>query len=304
MKHSLIALLIVVLGGCAALPSQPAAPGDARLANLAGDYDNHAQVWQAREAKTVLPPVHVHHRIVAVGKSAEVWDWQLRMDRPQGAPLEVSWRYDARVLADGRTLLTPARPLPVVKGGAAEFAPLAPCAMVGGIEHGVLTLATDIAACSAILPGLGAAGALLPVRLRFDGHVLDVATFADQPRGATASQHAVRARWFSGWVAINGAGPNAKADSQDWHLHRDLALHDQGDVLPLRWRDGKPSGYSIRLEQLEYQQRDTRVLKLSLLRDADGDAVAYAWANPDASQIGLNLGWVQVGLRLGGGDRH
>jgi hypothetical protein len=38
------------------------------------------------------------------------------------------------------------------------------------------------------------------------------------------------------------------------------------------------------------------VLKLSIVGDADGATLAYAWANPEASRIGINLGWVQVGL--------
>jgi hypothetical protein len=38
------------------------------------------------------------------------------------------------------------------------------------------------------------------------------------------------------------------------------------------------------------------VLKLSVVGDADGSTLAYAWANPEATRIGINLGWVQVGL--------
>jgi hypothetical protein len=40
------------------------------------------------------------------------------------------------------------------------------------------------------------------------------------------------------------------------------------------------------------------VLKLSVVGDADGATLAYAWANPEATRIGINLGWVQVGLDL------
>jgi hypothetical protein len=38
------------------------------------------------------------------------------------------------------------------------------------------------------------------------------------------------------------------------------------------------------------------VLKLSVVSDADGSTLAYAWANTEATRIGINLGWVQVGL--------
>jgi hypothetical protein len=38
------------------------------------------------------------------------------------------------------------------------------------------------------------------------------------------------------------------------------------------------------------------VLKLSVVDDRNGRTLAYAWANPEATRIGLSLGWVQVGL--------
>lgn len=39
-----------------------------------------------------------------------------------------------------------------------------------------------------------------------------------------------------------------------------------------------------------------RIRKLSVVEDASGQTLAYAWANPEATRIGINLGWVQVGL--------
>ena len=38
------------------------------------------------------------------------------------------------------------------------------------------------------------------------------------------------------------------------------------------------------------------MLKLSVVDDASGRTLAYAWTNPEATRIGINLGWVQVGL--------
>lgn len=303
MKHTLIILLALSLGACAALPhrasTSAATGGSASLwQQLPGDYDNHEQVWQALQAKSVLPPQHFTHRIEAAADGDGQWDWTVNMPRSNGTPLQATWRYRLRDLGNGQRMLTPQRRLPAAKGAAPQWASLAPCAMSGSVDNGVLQMHADVAACSAILPGLGADGALLPTRFSFDGNVLQVATFADQPRGDTAIEHARRVRWFSGWVAINGGGPQAKADNHDWHVHRDLHLHDEGGRAAILWRDGKPSGYSLLLERLTYVKRGTSVLKLSLLRDSDGDTLAYAWANPLATQIGLNLGWVQAGLTL------
>ena len=50
------------------------------------------------------------------------------------------------------------------------------------------------------------------------------------------------------------------------------------------------------LERLTYREGNVPVLKLSVVGDADGSTLAYAWANPEATRIGINLGWVQVGL--------
>lgn len=303
MKHTLIILLALSLGACAALPRHaPPSPASGSSASLwqqlPGDYDNHEQVWQAMQTKSALPPQHLKHRIKTVPDSDGQWDWTVSMPRIKGKPQHATWRYRLRVLANGQRMLTPQRALPATAGAAPQWATLAPCAMTGGMQDGVLQMHADVAACSAILPGLGADGALLPTRFSFDGNMLRVATYADQPRGDTAVENARRARWFDGWVAINGGGPHAKADNHDWHVHRNLHLHDEGGREAILWRDGKPSGYSLLLERLTYAKRDTSVLKLSLVRDSDGDTVAYAWANPLATQIGLNLGWVQVGLAL------
>ena len=54
--------------------------------------------------------------------------------------------------------------------------------------------------------------------------------------------------------------------------------------------------FSLALEHLTYRDGDVPVLKLSVVDDADGRTLAYAWANPEATRIGINLGWVQVGL--------
>ena len=98
-------------------------------------------------------------------------------------------------------------------------------------------------------------------------------------------------------ATINASNPN-----QDWHLRRDLRLHDQGSRLPLLWRDGKPTGYSVELTRMEYRESHTEVLRLALVEDTDGKIVSYAWANPDASRIGLNLGWLQIGLDVDDGS--
>jgi hypothetical protein len=126
--------------------------------------------------------------------------------------------------------------------------------------------------------------------------MLRAATFADQARGAGAGIDARRLRWFSGWAAINGGGPKAQATNQDWHTQKDLRLSSEGGRVPLRWRDGAASGYSLELVRTTYAERKLSVLQLNVVDDASGQTIDYAWTNPEAQAIGVNLGWLQVGF--------
>jgi hypothetical protein len=38
------------------------------------------------------------------------------------------------------------------------------------------------------------------------------------------------------------------------------------------------------------------VLQLNVIDDASGQTIDYAWTNPEGTAIGVNLGWLQVGL--------
>lgn len=307
MKSILLVIALLSLGACAVLgtnkaPSQGIVGDATLLQQLPGEYDNHAQVWQAEQAKVVLLPVQIRQHITAVKGQAGAWDWRLSMASGDGEPIVANWRYTLRTLASGSLMLTPARALPLASGEkTAAWAELAPCAMQGDSTDGHMRLAANKDACSAIIAGLGANAALLPLILDFDGKHLNIQTYADMARGSNAEQSAQRVHWYQGWVAINGAGPDAVVDSKDWHMQRNLRIGNQGQDVQIQWRDGNPSGYSLRLESLDYRKRDMQVLRLSLIRDQDGDAVAYAWGDPGAEHIGLNLGWVQIGLSSGQG---
>ena len=105
-------------------------------------------------------------------------------------------------------------------------------------------------------------------------------------------------RWFAGWGAINGGGPHARATNDDWHMQNGLRLSVGGTRVPLLWRDGAASGYSLELKQVNYPERKLSVLQLNVIEDASGKPLTYVWADDKADSIGLNLGWLQVGLQL------
>jgi hypothetical protein len=287
------------------------------LANLAavlpGDYDNHEQVERAQAANkagTGIAPMRVQHsmRVVDSGRDNVTWLWRLSVS---GKTSSTSiWLLRAMVSADGHHLrFVPSRPTDTAVAQAqfsdpaktfhfeaAQWAELEPCAQSGQWDGTRFSAAANVESCSALLPGLGQDAALLPLRLSIDGDMLRVATFADSSRSADAIEEARRVRWYDGWAAINGGGPNAKSGNNDWHLQRDLRLSSEGGRAALRWRDGAPSGYTLELERTSYPERKLSVLQLNVIDDSSGRTITYVWSDPAVSTIGLNLGWLQVGF--------
>jgi len=315
-------LALILLGGCEAMPparhtAKVASADDAvgRLEQaLPGDYDNDEQVRAASAgarsgSRLAVPHMRQQLRRLEHAHGGDFWLWQLQ-SRDQATARQSLWIYRIATSGDGKhVLLTPYRALDPAKV-AAEFADpklefrfvpehwaeLAPCAMSGEWKYQEFSAAAAVGTCSALLPGLGEAAALLPLRFSVDGEMLRVATFADQARGADAGIEARLVRWFVGWSAINGGGPNAKPGNQDWHTHDDLRLSSSGGSVSVRWRDGALSGYSLELQRRTYPERKLTVLQLNVIEDASGRIVDYAWTSPNADIVGINLGWLQIGL--------
>ena len=301
MKRIALVLVALLLAACHDVRRAPASSAGAKSASPAtqGIYDNHAQVWQSHEtAPGAAQPPHV---VVTIEPTNQP-DWALwRVHLDANPPIEALWAIHAVAQSDGATSLVPHRPLAATPAAAPAFdaqqwAALDACTLRTPARATVAS--ADLASCAAIVPGIGAEAALLPLAIERDGEWLRVRLYADQARGADAREDLRLVRWFTGWGAINGGGPKADAASRDWHMDRALRIGNEGGRYPLKWRDGSASGYSLVLERLTYREGNVPVLKLSVVTDADGATLAYAWANPEATRIGINLGWVQVGLDL------
>jgi hypothetical protein len=306
-----LSVLFGLLAACQNMPGRAVAAGDAlsRLdSGLSGDWDNHEQTSGAASHAIAVPRVREALRLADRRRDGSLWFWRLESGDAK-ARTHALWLVLATTADNGnRVTLTPYRPLDPVAADemfdgkrkfrfdAAQWAELAPCAQTGAWKDALFQAQTDAAACSALLPGLGAAAALLPLRVTLDGEMLRTVTFADQARGADALIDARRVRWFSGWAAINGGGPKARAGNQDWHMQKDMHLSSEGGRAELHWRDGAASGYSLQLERTTYTERKLRVLQLNVIEDSSGQVIDYVWTDPAASAIGFNLGWLQVGL--------
>lgn len=306
MKRFLLAFVValfvsLLLAACHDLRragvAHPLARASAAASAEPGTFDNHEQVWREAESATkAAPPPHVVVTIDATDQP-EWTIWHIHLDATPA--LDATWALRNITEADGTTTLTPYRalvaaPVAAPKLDATQWTALDACALraKAGAEA-----QADPAACAAIAPGVGADAALLPLAIGRDGERLHVRLYADQARGADAREDLRLVRWFGGWAAVNGAGPKGDAGSRDWHMDRSVRIGSEGGRYPLKWRDGNASGYSLTLERLTYREGNVPVLKLSVVEDADQHAIAYAWANPEATAIGINLGWVQVGLQ-------
>lgn len=310
MRAAVMLILLGMLAACQVAPSHGVATGDAlaRLdSGLAGDWDNHEQTKTASAVAT--PHVRETLRMADQRRDGTLWFWRLQSTDAKNVSTSALWLMLATSSDNGsHVTLTPYRALDPAAANemfdgkrkfhfdATQWAELAPCAQTGAWKDAQFQAQADAAACSALLPGLGESAALLPLRITLDGDMLRTATFADQARGAGAQIDTRRVRWFSGWAAINGGGPKARAGNQDWHMQKDLRLSSEGGRVELRWRDGAASGWSLQLERVTYAERKLHVLQLNVIDDASGQTIDYVWADPKAQAIGFNLGWLQAGL--------
>ncbi|TXI73330.1 MAG: hypothetical protein E6Q43_05600 [Dokdonella sp.] len=292
-------VLALALAGCKNNPPRAdaqAAVSSGQRALFDGEYDNHEQVVRADTAD--VTPVRI--RISPLSKAGwYVWT----VDFSGSSPLSARWLMRSFKSVNGSLTLTPYRAPTDAVASEKEIDPdswiaLDACSLHGSATADGLDVKADLASCTTLAPGIGASAALLPIDIHHDGERLDVRLYADQARGPDAKVEARRVRWFEGWAALHGGGRSGDASSKDWHMNRELRLGSEGGRMALKWRDGQSSGYSLMLERATYRDGNVPVLKLSVLEDATGSTISYAWANPEASRIGISLGWIQVGLSL------
>ena len=287
---------VVLLVACQAFqPKPPATAANVSAVNATGwpvgEFDNHAQVAKSGAA---------HWRYLIRPTGTPDWlAWTVKLDSKRPLQLALVMRVDRA--ADGAVSLTPFHSSDPAAATEKNFDSnnwnaLPACALRGQEVAGVLTLSADRGRCAALTPGLGELAGLLPMQVIATGNAMQVRSYSDQALAADFHSDAHRVRWFGGWAAINGAGPQAKADSRDWHMHRDLHIGSEGGRIDVDFRDGQASGYSLLLETLVVQDGELPLLKLSIV-DAAGQVIAYAWSDPDAKRLGINLGWIQVGLQ-------
>jgi hypothetical protein len=276
----------------AAAAAAHAQAGDAArvAAWLAGEWNNHEQVWQQR----------IDNRAPTAGAAPA----------PATAPAVPHRQAVLRAGADGSLKLQWHEGAIHGRGAAAASHSL----RVAAAEAGRLSLALDGSACTvALVRAAGGdeawAGSSAPgqctlgtekrrVQLRLTPGQIEWSEQAEASAAAAPALRLRKQRYFEGWVWFRNAGPGASPDDKDTSFMAKIALHSEGQRLVLKRKDGSDSPWELEFAVLTYQNTRRPVLKFGLVDRASGKSIAYTWANPEASNIGLNIGWFQSGLTL------
>lgn len=106
-----------------------------------------------------------------------------------------------------------------------------------------------------------------------------------------------RGRAFACWVSIRKAKPKPDG-GEDWSFNR-VTLHDAGGRASAATDDAPPRTATIRMRNVAWQSGPNRPsLVLYAHRDDPDRAEGYAWADPGARRVGINLRWMQASCTL------
>jgi len=103
--------------------------------------------------------------------------------------------------------------------------------------------------------------------------------------------------YYQGWGGNRIGGKDAPEDA-GWQFTRNLLIHNEGQIVPITDdKTGEKSGYSLQLALLTYQNTRDPIFKFGLIEDATGKTITYIWSDRDNPTTGMNLRWMQSGLK-------
>ena len=101
-----------------------------------------------------------------------------------------------------------------------------------------------------------------------------------------------KARRFECWMT-------AMRRDGEWTFRRGLEIHDQGGMVWLETEEEAPQQVGIKMRNVRWPYGNNRPsLVLYAYRPDEDRAVSYAWADPSAQRIGINLRWMQASCTL------
>ena len=101
-----------------------------------------------------------------------------------------------------------------------------------------------------------------------------------------------KARRFECWMT-------AMQRNGEWTFRRGLEIYDQGGMVWLETEEDAPQQVGIKMRNVRWPYGNNRPsLVLYAYRPDEDRAVSYAWADPSAQRIGINLRWMQASCTL------
>ena len=101
-----------------------------------------------------------------------------------------------------------------------------------------------------------------------------------------------KARRFECWMT-------AMQRDGEWTFRRGLEIYDQGGMVWLATEEQPPEKVGIKMRNVRWPYGNNRPsLVLYAYRPDEDRAVSYAWADPAAQRIGINLRWMQASCSL------
>jgi hypothetical protein len=96
-----------------------------------------------------------------------------------------------------------------------------------------------------------------------------------------------RTKTFTCWASVAKGAERA--------IVTDLVVHDQGGMASAEFAGGNPTKLRLRLRNVEWPIGQNRPsLTLYLLIDGDDRAEGYAWGEPTANRLALDVGGTQL----------
>ncbi|MCA3693513.1 chromophore lyase CpcT/CpeT [Aquidulcibacter sp.] len=200
----------------------------------------------------------------------------------EGKPLEGAWR-----LVEGVEGLKPGQ----LKKEA--FTPVMGCDIIWRRRGEGFSGATRPAACKLVT---NADKRVLSVSEQHDisANVWEVRDVGVDERGVrvfggsdTPPTRLKRAQTFSCWASVAKGAERA--------IVSDLVVHDQGGLVTAEFAGGNPAKLRLRLRNVEWPIGQNRPsLTLYLLKDSDDRAEGFAWGEPTANRLALDVGGTQV----------
>ena len=138
---------------------------------------------------------------------------------------------------------------------------------------------------------------LLSLALRDVGLSRDDVIIKGMPTDQAATAFA------AGKVDAVGAFPpytgTAMQRDGEWTFRRGLEIYDQGGMVWLETEEQPPEKVGIKMRNVRWPYGNNRPsLVLYAYRPDEDRAVSYAWADPSAQRIGINLRWMQASCTL------